>query len=412
VTEPGGGDLEPLQPGRPVGRGLRIAGPEVVAALLSIVVVASAVLLFGGSPLGESPPGAGAEPSGSAAAEGSPAAPRPSERIDRAIADLLISVGQELLDAGVQLTEEVERDPSRAPEIATLVRQVNATARYGSDALPALGTTSEAQDLIAQLGPIYDELQAIADDTLRSSITNTAAYEEGAIRLIQVIDRLPPLQAELEALRDAPVVVSAPPSAPASAAVEPSASPAPPSQQPDPSASAPPSLQPDPSGSLVPGGSPGPGTIATQLINGGFEEGVVTGWSLVAAPGVEVSIDPDELQPAAGTASARIDIATATPAFSGISLQQEGIRLSAGAPYTVQVALRAEAAREVRVRVASQSGDAYLTRIAAVGTTWSVASFTFLAPASDQDAVLQIELGRSDATTWVDEVVLGASSGS
>jgi hypothetical protein len=74
--------------------------------------------------------------------------------------------------------------------------------------------------------------------------------------------------------------------------------------------------------------------------------------------------------------------------------------------------LRAEAAREVRVRVASQSGDAYLTRIAAVGTTWSVASFTFLAPASDEDAVLQIELGRSDATTWVDEVVLGASAGS
>jgi hypothetical protein len=408
VTEPGGGDLEPLQPGRPVGRGLRIAGPEVVAALLSIVVVASAVLLFGGSPLGDSPPGAAAEPSGSAAAQGSPAAPRPSERIDRAIADLLISVGQELLDAGVQLTEEVERDPSRAPEIATLVREVNATARYGSDALPALGTTSEAQDLIAQLGPIYDELQSIADDTLRSSITNTAAYEEGAISLIQVIDRLPPLQAELEALRDAPVVVSAPPSAPASATVEPSAS-----LSVDPSASAaPPSQQPDPSGSLVPGGSPGPGTIATQLINGGFEEGVVRGWSLVAAPGVEVSIDPDELQPAAGTASARIDIATATPAFSGISLQQEGIRLSAGAPYTVQVALRAEAAREVRVRVASQSGDAYLTRIAAVGTTWSVASFTFLAPASDQDAVLQIELGRSDATTWVDEVVLGASSGS
>jgi hypothetical protein len=395
MSDPGGPDLEPLQPGRPVGRGLRVAGPEVVASVLSILVVASAALLFGGSP-----PGVAPEPSGSAVAQGSGVAPRPSERVDRAIADLLISVGQELLDAGVQLTEEVERDPSRAPEIATLVRQVNATARYGSDALPGLGTTPEAQDLIAELGPIYDELQSIADDTLRSSITNAAAYEQGAINLVEVIDRLPPLQAELEALRDAPVVVSAPPSAPPSAAVAPSASVAQPSQEPV------------ASGSLAPGGSPGPGTIASQLINGGFEEGVVTGWSLVAAPGVEVRIDPDALQPAAGTTSARIDIGTATPAFSGISLQQEGIRLSAGAPYTVQIALRAEAAREVRVRVASQSGDAYLTRIAAVGTTWSVASFTFLAPASDEDAVLQIELGRSDATTWVDEVVLGASAGS
>ena len=394
MSDPGERDLEPLQPGRPVGRGLRVAGPEVVATLLSILVVAGASVLLGGSPPGVTP-----EPSGSALAQGSPTAPRPSERVDRAIADLLISVGQELLDAGVLLTEEVERDPSRAPEIATLVRQVNATARYGADALPALGTTPEAQDLIARLGPIYEELQAIADETLRSSITNTTAYERGATRLVEVIDRLPPLQAELEALRDTPVATPAPSSAPPSASAAPSGSP---SQAPGPSAS----------GSLAPGASQGPGAIGSQLINGGFEEGVDKGWSLVAAPGVVVSITPDQLQPAGGTSSARIDIGTATPAFSGISLQQEGIRLSAGAPYTVQVALRADAAREVRVRVASQSGDAYLTRIAAVGTTWSVASFTFLAPASDQDAVLQIELGRSDATTWVDEVVLGASAGS
>jgi hypothetical protein len=370
-------------------------GPEGVAAALVVVVALIAVAVVGGG-LGSGP----VQPSSAPSATSSALAPQPSRLVDRAIADLLIIVNQQLIEAGDQLADEVERATGRTTEIATLIREINATARYGADALPALGTTPEAQDLIERLGPIYDEIRTIADETLRASVNNAVAYELGATRLIEVIAELPPFQLELQALRDEVVVASIPP-----ASVAPSDGPSgqPPSAVPSTDPSSVPTTDPSPSG------APTPSTGPSQVVNGGFEDGVATAWRLVVADGANATVRDDRTDPASGAISARVDLGTATAAFSGVSLQQGGMRLEAGASYTISVALRADAARDVRVRVASSDGDAYLTRIALAGPSWMVSSFTFLAPASDDQAVIQIDLGRSDVTTWIDDVVLGPS---
>jgi hypothetical protein len=389
--DPTPGSRQPVRVSR--GR-TRMLGPEWVAGALVVVVVVLASAVTRGLGSGA------AEPSPSPSPSGSAVAPQPSRLVDRAIADLLVTVNQQLIEAGDQAAEEVARDTGRTTEIATLVREINATARYGADRLPALGSTPEALDLIERLAPVYDEIRTIADETLRASINNAAAYEQGATRLIEVIAGLPPFQLELQALRDQVVVASVPP-----ASAPPSGVPsdAPPSDAPPTDAPSAAPTEPSPSG------SPGPSTGPSQVVNGGFETGVGTAWRLVVADGVIATVRDDRTDPASGEISARVDLGTVSAAYAGVSLQQAGMRLEAGASYTISVALRSEAVRDVRVRVASSDGSAYLTRIALAGPTWIVSSFTFLAPARDDQAVIQIDLGRSDATTWIDDVVLGPS---
>lgn len=99
-----------------------------------------------------------------------------------------------------------------------------------------------------------------------------------------------------------------------------------------------------------------------------------------------------------------MDIAVGSAAYSGISLRQSGLRIEAGRQYTLTLWVRGEAAREVRVRIASTVGASYLARTAPVSAMWSPVTFPFIAPATDTNAVLEIDLGRSDVTTWIDSV--------
>lgn len=364
-----------------------IPGPEVLAA---VAVVLVAVLAFGvlGGPASVGPVGPTASPGPSDVV----VTPSPHVVVDRAIADLLIIVNEQLIETSEALTAELGRDPSRTTEISTLIREVNGTARYGADALPALGTTAEALAMIERLGTLYADLRVIAAETLRSSINNDDAYRRGAERLVDRLAALPAIQLELAALKDMLVVATEPPLASPTPTRPPTATPTT-----GPTAS-PSRTDPPPTASAAAGSS--------QVINGGFEEGVDTAWTLYVAPDGSATMAADDSDPANGSLAARVAIGAATPAYSGVSVRQEGIRLVAGASYTISVALRADAPRDVRVRVASLEGDAYLTRITAAGPTWTTASFTFLAPASDDAALIEIDLGRSDVTTWIDEVSL------
>lgn len=364
-----------------------IPGPEILAAVAVVLVAALAIGLLGG-PATAGPTGPSATPGPSAAV----VTPSPRAVVDRAIADLLIIVNQQLIETSDALSAELGRDPTRTTEISSLIRALNGTARYGADALPSLGSTPQAAAMIERLGTLYADLRVIAGETLRASITNDAAYRRGAEQLVDRLAALPAIQVELTALKDEVVVATPPPSASATPSRPPTATP-----------SARPSVEPVPTD---PPSTASPAAGSSQVVNGGFEDGVDAAWTLYVAPDGSATIAADGSDPASGTVAARIAIGAPTPAYSGVSLRQEGMRLVAGASYTIAVALRADGPRDVRVRVASLEGDAYLTRIAAVGPTWSTISFTFLAPASDDAALIEIDLGRSDVTTWIDEVSL------
>ncbi len=384
---------------RPRGGG---PSPELVGGLVVLVVLAlAATTLLGGRPSPAGPGGAAASPTPTASV-----APSPTRivRVDPAVADLLLNLNGRILDAAKRLTTELERDPLRPADVRAIITEINGLARFGVDAVASLGSSAVALGMIDRLAPIYETLGEIAAATFRASITNGPAHRSGGEAMVEALVPLPGLQAELEELREG----TAPPTAaPSAASPRPSAS-----RSPDPTATpTPPDPTPSPTQSSRPAASTDPGALGpSQIVNGGFESGVGLPWVLRVDPAAVATLEVDQQVHAAGSRSARVDITATTTAFGSVTLLQPGMRLEAGGRYTVRVGLRAAETREVRIYLVSRSGQTYLTRVAMAGPDWNVASFTFTAPVSDAQAVLEVGLGRTPVTTWVDEVWLSTST--
>jgi carbohydrate binding protein with CBM4/9 domain len=145
-------------------------------------------------------------------------------------------------------------------------------------------------------------------------------------------------------------------------------------------------------------------TGTDQVKNGGFESGVGAPWGLFVGPAAAATLAADTTSAGAGSTSARVDITAGSTAYAGISLRQAGLSLEAGRQYVLTVSTRAAAPRDVRVRVASASGAQYFGRIVSVTPQWASQTFAFTASVGDQAAVLELDLGRADDTTWFDGV--------
>jgi hypothetical protein len=298
------------------------------------------------------------------------------------------------------LQRELDRARLRTADVAGLIRQVNTAVAVGENAVAGLGGFLGQEQPGGRMAAAYQDIGASATDTLDASVRNEPAYRAGGSIIVKQIAGLPALQAALEALLVQPSPSLAP---------SPSASPSPPPPTPSPSLP-PPTPTPAPSSAAPSGESAPPGSAipspagAEQLLNGDFESGVGPPWALLVGSGAAATITADTTAPASGRTDARIDITSGSGAYAGISLQQSGLRLVAGGQYTVTLAARGATDREIRVRVASTAGASYLTRVATVGTAWTPLSFTFIAPVTDSNSVLEIDLGRSTVTTSIDAV--------
>lgn len=353
----------------------RLPGPEAIAAVLAI-----AMLALLGSTITAGSGGLRPGASGGPAPNATPGAPTAPPVLDPSIVLLLEELNLQLAEHGRSLERAVAAEPFRVSDVAATIRRINALANVGADNVRVLGDGPADDDIGARMGTAYATLTQTATDALAASIANESAYKVAAGVLVDLIAELPGLQAELVRI----------------AAARPSPSP---SAGPDTSVAPSPGT-PGPSGP-TPSAAPG-----EQIVDGGFELGVGQPWVFSVAPGSAAELRADAEEPAQGSAAARVEISLPSSAFSGISLHQDGLVLAAGARYTVSVRLRAAAPREVRIHVASSVGASYLTRVATIDTDWMSHSFTFTAPVSDERALLEIDLGRSAATTWIDSVSL------
>ncbi len=370
-------------------------GPELVASLLAVVIVA----VVGASVLAGGPATPQNGPSLPPRTSSTPVVAEATPIVDPSVVDLLRSLNQQLADHGRALRESLTGS-FRTSDVAATIRQVNATVQVATDSVSALRGALGEDEAGGRLTVLYQALAQSAETALGASLENTNAYRIGAGVLVELIADLPALQAELDALARAPVGTPAStPSVPASPTPSVPASPTPP-----PATPTPPPATASPSPSVVPPSSPAPPVPGDQIVNGGFESGVGTPWALQVAPGAAATVAADVTAPASGKTAARIDISFGSPAYTGISLVQPGLRMDAGAQYTISIAVRAAATRDIRVRIAAADGASYLTRLATATTTWTTQSFTFIAPVSDGAAVLQIDFGRSGASVWLDTI--------
>jgi hypothetical protein len=380
----------------PQVRGSRGPAPEIIGATLAVIVLAvvATSVIAGGSSPGVVVPSAA--PSNSRPTVQPTVAPP----VDPAVVHLLHELNQQLLDHSQSLQRELGRPKLRTADVARLIRQVNTAVAVGENAVAGLGGFLGPEQPGGRLAAAYQDIAASATDTLAASVRNEPAYRAGGGIIVKEISELPALQAALEALlvQPSPSIAPSPSASPSPPPPTPSPTLPPPTPTPAPSSAAP-SSESAPPGSAIP--SP---AGAEQLQNGDFESGVGAPWALLVGSGAAATITADTTAPASGHTYARIGITSGSSAYAGISLQQPGLRLVAGGQYTVTLAARGATDREIRVRVASTAGASYLTRVATVGTAWTPLSFTFIAPVTDSNSVLEIDLGRSTVTTSIDAV--------
>lgn len=347
----------------------QVPGPEAVGVLVAVAIVA-AFLLVGGLRSGATSPTPG--PSGTPIGQATPA-PTDGPPSEVAIADLLRVVNQRLLQQAEVLAAELDRDPLRTEETAAIIGEIRATARLGADAADRLPAGIGQPGLGRRLGNVYADLDAAATTALDDGGEDPVAYLTGGTAILEILAELPALQEEL----------TGPPV----------------------------SASPGASGAL-PSEPVGPALGPEQIANGGFESGVGDPWILLLADDADATLGRETELPGVGEISARIDITAESAARSGISLRHERIELVAGRRYVVSLWLRSSANRDIRVRVASRDGGVYASQIAIAGPLWAPQSWVFTASASDDDAVLEIDVGRSTLPVWIDAVSLAAETGS
>jgi len=371
------------------------SSPESIASalvgLLAVGVIAAQALAFGIG--GTTTPTASPGPSAV-----SSAAPTMNPEIRHALATALL-VNQSLASRGAALESALAVQPPIAADIAEHLRSVNADLTAGKEAADRLRLGDATADLGADLAAFYDGLLAQTTATLGNSFRNTDAYVEGARA---VIDLLAPLPALNDRITDALVGRSGVTPSPSgsAAATPPPTSPSPPTLPPA-TPSAPPQSVPP---SAQPSGAP-----PSLVFNPGFEDGV-NGWQLQLTDGAQATLAHEPLGGPDGSAAARVDITTGSPARSGIALMSDVFVLSRGENYVVDLWVKSAAAREVSVRLVATGGQVTASRVLQVGTTWSEISFDVTYLAADPNVQLSLDLGRSNATVWFDNIVVRKSA--
>jgi hypothetical protein len=382
----------------------RRLAPERVAALLSAIVVALGGLGVA-SAMGASQSD-GPRPSAAAGSAAPVGVALPTEHPFASTAELALRIHERLAEDQQALKLEVAASELDIAVVVSTVRRLNATARLGGDIAKALSRIPGSRDVGVALVDFYRSVAEAADETLSKSVVDRVAYRAAAKRLLAALEPTAALQERLEALIDsarATPRVAASTATPASSEL---ATPVPATAVPTPTA------RPTPSPTAPPRTAP-PSTppLVGQLQNPGFEAVDPKPWVLAVESPASASLTVDTTAASfEGDRSARIDISVSSDARTGITLRQAGIDVAASHRYVCRVALRAAADREVRVRVASAAGATYGTRLVTVGPVWTIVEFEFGSFVQDPAAVINIDLGRSAITTWVDAVQISDGS--
>jgi len=373
-------------------------GPEGLATVLAVLIIGlvTAGLLLGTTPVTTAGPGGSPTPGPSTEASAS-AAPAYN------LADIgnALEIGRRLVATREELRTELKAATVDASAIAANLRRANADLLAGIDVADRLTARPGTADIGNDLGAIYSDTHDRIDAALDNSVRNAAAYHDAAVDVVASLARLDPIDTLLEGLRNGE-------GSPPSASPPPRASGSPPGATPSASPTAPPTVPPSsvPVGSGTTSPPPSDGA-ANVLVNGGFEAGVGPPWELLVSPPASATLNADSAIRASGASAARVDIAVAGDERAAVAVRQGGVSIQAGGHYLATVALRAATTREVRLRVASAAGDTYGTRLFVIGSDWQTVTLDFTPFATDPNAYVQVDLGRSAATVWLDDASFG-----
>ncbi len=371
-----------------------VASPESIAAvlvaLLGVVLIATQALALQGPQA--------VRPTPTPSTVGSPS-PTMDPQIRNALVTAL-AVNQSLAARAAELDAAVASEEPVAADIAALLRNVNTDLTAGGEAANRLLLSDETAELGEDLLAFYRAVLARNNETLRTTIRNVAAYVEGASAVSAMLADLPILNDRITdalARRGAATPpASGPPSTPPASVAPPTVPPtASPIVTPPPTASPP---------VVVPSGAPTAGG-PTLVTNGDFEAGQ-GGWRLELVAPAQATVTAEAGAGLEGSTAARVDITTGSLARAGISLVSPAISLERGTSYLVEVWARSAGPREVRVSLADGAGQISSARNFTIAESWTRLTFDLTQLHADPSVMLRLDLGRSDATVWFDNVAV------
>jgi hypothetical protein len=372
--------------GRPAGR--TRPSPELVA-------VGLVVILYGGL-LGVGPIVLGGVPAPAAevappAASPSPSAPHPpSSDPFRAGIQGILEIDGRLTQAGQDLNKAIARTPFRGSEAAILLRRIQSTLLTAVQRVAALAVDPATREIGAQLEILYASANTTVDKASDLALGNDREYRQAAGEIVDLFRDLPAIDKRLAAVLARGATESAPPSPPPSAIV-----------------TASPSSPPSPVVSASPTASPNP---AELLRDPGFESGLQV-WTRRATGGAPLpATSPAAPLGAQGTQSLRVDVSSTT-SIAGASIGQEPVALKAGSRYLLTIAIRADTARSVQLRVVGPAEETYGITLVNVGPTATVARLEFMSSLDQPVAAFWIDLGGpKSGTVWLDDASLTAET--
>ncbi len=200
----------------PAARLRRVLSPEVVASLLSVIVVALALpfLMQALTAPVETSPGApipsaaviGAAPTASASPTVQPSASALATATATATgSEAWISDARVLVQAAAGLIELrdgmmriAEARPSRAADIARQLRAMNPSLTATLELLAGMETNGAPSDLVEAVRKPLSSALETSQETLRASLPNAEAYRSGAADVIAALKPLEALVARVQ----------------------------------------------------------------------------------------------------------------------------------------------------------------------------------------------------------------------
>jgi len=359
------------------------------------VAVGLVVILYGGT-LGVGPIVLGGAPPPAAATVAPPASPSPSALVPPSSDPLqlaiqgILEIDARLTQAGQDLNKAIARSPFRSSEAALVLRRITPTLVAAAERVRALADDPATREIGAQLEILYASANTTVDKASDLALGNDREYRQAAGEIVDLFRDLPAIDKRLAEVLARGATESAPPSPSPSAIV-----------------TASPSSSPSPVVSASPTASPNP---AELLRDPGFESGLEV-WTRRATGGAALpATSPAAPLGAQGTQSLRVDV-PATTSIAGASIGQEPVALKAGSRYLLMIAIRADTARSVQLRVVGPAEETYGITLVNVGPTATVARLEFISSLGQPMAAFWIDLGGpKPGTVWLDYASLTAET--
>jgi carbohydrate binding protein with CBM4/9 domain len=333
--------------------------------------------------------------------------PRPAPTMDASYVTLIRSAHAKIPPLGKELEVLLLDDPLVPRDVIQKVKEISAAATFAIGIVDRIAIQPGGAAVAPTLRLAYGAIVDATDKTLSVPFADRVALRLGAEGVVAAVAALPDINAVLilvSASASPSLPPTAPPLATPSESAGPTSTPEPteaPTPKPTPSPT--PTPTPEPSASVAPSPSP---SRPSQLENGGFEVGVEP-WTLVLAPGAAGTFERTVADHFAGSASAVVSVTGPVGPPSAVTVEQGGLTLSSGVTYTVSMAVRSTAARDIRVRLSTPTGQVIASRVLPVTSTWTTVSFEVTPIGGYQDVTMHIEAGASSQRIWLDALSLG-----